>query len=173
MASDGFMAYAPKRRIAAMQWFFTCTLLVSAFASCPAIAGALEDLIRTGVLPQNPQKPLSVTPLLDRVKDGSTATSVFLLHRKAHTRTPIHSHDSGGITCLIQGEMTLFVEGQRPLRIETPGCFYMPSGKKMIGYNSGNKTAVLYDIFEGQTDFQHWSVHEHQQKSPFQNQFGD
>ena len=44
---------------------------------------------------------------------------------------------------MIKGEMTLYIEDQQPLRIETPGCFYMPSGKRIIGYNSGNSTAPV------------------------------
>ncbi len=74
---------------------------------------------------------------------------------------------------MIQGEMTLYIEYQTPIRIETPGCFYMPSGRRMIGYNSGNSTAVLYDIFEGPTGFKHWSIKEDHQTPAFQHQFGD
>jgi len=139
----------------------------------PVLSGSLEDLIESGVLPSNPRKPLAVVPLLFRVLDGNTQTSVFLVHRAAHTRTPIHTHDSGAITCLVQGEMTLYVENQKPLRIQTPGCFFMPSGKRMVGYNSGDSTAVLYDIFEGKIGFTHWSPQESEHVKSFHGQFGD
>ena len=139
----------------------------------PAGAGSLENLIGSGELPAHPQPPLSVTPLLNRVRDGNTETSTFLVRRAPRTRTPIHTHDSGGITCLVEGEMTLYVENQKPLRIQTPGCFYMPSGKRMIGYNSGRVVAVLYDTFEGPIDFSHWSVQEEGFMGLFGHQFGD
>lgn len=147
--------------------------LVAAVCTMPVGAGSLEDLIGSGELPEHPKAPLSVTPLLNRVRDGNTETSTFLVRRAPHTRTPIHTHGSGGITCLIEGEMTLYVENQKPLRIQTPGCFYMSSGQRMIGYNSGRSVAVFYDTFEGGIGFSHWSVQERGQMGSFGHQFGD
>lgn len=139
---------------------FGFAALLAASSLNSALALPLEDLIRSGALPQYPQKPLSVTPLLDRIVDGPTQTTVFLTQRKSRTRTPMHTHDVGGVTCLLKGEMSLYVEGEKRLRVRAPGCYYMPSGKKMIGYNSGDSTAVFYDMFEGHIGFQYWSVHE-------------
>jgi quercetin dioxygenase-like cupin family protein len=156
-----------------MNFLPACLAFLGVLASTPVLAGSLEDLIDSGTLPKNPRTPLAVTPLLSRVLDGNTETSTFLVHRAARTRTPIHSHDSGGLTCLVQGEMTLYIENQKPLQIKTPGCFYMPSGKRMIGYNSGNSTAILYDTFEGKIGFSHWSIQEGEHKASFHGQFGD
>jgi len=69
--------------------------------------------------------------------------------------------------------MSLYIEDHEPLRIQTPGCFYMPSGKRMIGYNSGASIAILYDVFEGGSGFKHWSIHEKNGNGSFRGQFGD
>ena len=156
-----------------MKWVVAPAFLMGILIATPTAAQSLEELIRTGALPPHPAKPLSVTPLLNRIVDGPTETSVFLVRRKAHTRTPIHTHDSGGITCLVEGEMTLYIENHESKRVQVPGCFYMPSGKRMIGYNSGDSTAILYDIFEGDLGFKHWSIQEKNNNGMFHNQFGD
>ena len=56
-------------------------------------------------------------------------------------------HDHGGATCITEGEMTLFVEGKKPVRKMAGECYYMPSGERMIGFNSGQVTAKFYDFF--------------------------
>jgi quercetin dioxygenase-like cupin family protein len=156
-----------------MKWVVAPAFLMGILIATPAAGESLEELIRTGDLPSHPTKPLSVTPLLNRIVDGATETSVFLVRRKAHTRTPIHTHDSGGITCLVEGEMTLYIENHESKRVQAPGCFYMPSGNRMIGYNSGDSTAIFYDIFEGDLGFRHWSLQENNSNRTLRDQFGD
>ena len=94
----------------------TSSLLYAFLLLLPISANAqsLEALITKGILPKSPLPPIKTTTLLNRVRDGGTETSVFLSTRAAGTRTPIHTHDEAGVTCVIEGEMTLFIDHQKP-----------------------------------------------------------
>lgn len=43
--------------------------------------------------------------------------------------------------------MTLHMEGVSPIRIQEGDCYYMPSGVRMIGINSGRAVAKFHDFF--------------------------
>jgi len=121
-------------------------MLLASVLSSPAVAGTLEDLIKSGALPPFPKKPSSVLKI-DHVKQNGRVTTVFLATREPGTRTAIHSHDDAGVTCIVQGEMTLYMEGVSPIRKQAGDCYYMPSGVRMIGVNSGKFVAKFYDFF--------------------------
>lgn len=124
---------------------FVSTLLASVLAM-PAVSGTLEDLIRSGALPSVPKKPSSVFKI-DHVKQKGRVTLVLFSDREPGTRTAIHTHDDAGVTCIVQGEMTLYMEGVSPIRKQAGDCYYMPSGVRMIGFNSGKVVAKFYDFF--------------------------
>ena len=67
--------------------------------------------------------------------------------RPKGTRTPIHQHPSSGTTCVISGEMTLYLENASPQKAIAGTCYAMPAGKKMAGVNTGTNDAVMLDIF--------------------------
>jgi quercetin dioxygenase-like cupin family protein len=90
--------------------------------------------------------------------------------RAAKTRTPIHMHDHGGITCVIEGEMTLYMEGVEPKRAQAGECYYMPTGRMMAGVNSGYVQAVMHDTFILPKDAAAWRVVEKGTQS-YQDQF--
>jgi len=94
--------------------------------------------------------------------------------RAAQTRTPLHKHEHGGKTCVLEGEMTLYMEGAQPQRAIAGDCYDMPAGLVMAGINTGDKNAVMYDIFTipvgqpvwkvvepGALEFQNQFTHEH------------
>src|SRR5262249_37815200 len=60
----------------------------------------------------------------------------------------IHMHKFGGSTCVVSGEITLYLDGAQPLVAKSGDCYYMPIGHVMAAYNSGRDTAVLYDYFK-------------------------
>ncbi len=74
-------------------------------------------------------------------------TRIHRTVRAPGTRAPIHFHDAGGATCVIEGEMTLYLPGAEPQRAVAGDCYYMPPGQPMSGVNSGTVDAVLLDIF--------------------------
>lgn len=155
-----------------IQFFLGFAGLLSAF-SAPALAGTLEGLIQSGVLPKNPVQPLSSVPLINRVADGDYVTTVNLAIRPAYARSPIHIHANGGLACVLQGEEALYIENQAPLRVVAPNCYYMPSGPRMLAYNLGNTVNITYDIFKGLKGYAAWKVVEGNYFSTLGNQFGD
>lgn len=110
-------------------------------------AGTLEDLMKRGALPPKPSKAKSVT-ILDSIEQGGQITLVFMTVREPKTRTAIHLHDYSGVTCLVSGEMTLYIEGKEPIRKVAGDCYYMPSGQRMVGFNSGRTEATFFDFFK-------------------------
>lgn len=61
------------------------------------------------------------------------------------TRAPIHEHEYGGVTTLVQGEMTLYMEGHEPVRAVAGMSYYMPAEHVMSGVNTESETAIMYD----------------------------
>ena len=121
-------------------------MLLASVLSFPSVAGTLEDLITSGALPPVPKKPSSVSKI-DHVRQNGRVTLVLFADREPGTRTAIHMHDYAGVTCIVQGEMTLYMEGVSPIRKQAGDCYYMPSGVRMIGFNSGKVVAKFYDFF--------------------------
>lgn len=73
-----------------------------------------------------------------------------LVHRTVRapgTRAPIHIHGYGGTTCVLEGEMTLLIEGGEPALASAGTCYYMPPDVYMSGYNTGDVDAVMLDTF--------------------------
>jgi len=78
--------------------------------------------------------------------------------RPKETGTPIHQHPSSGTTCVISGEMTLYLEGASPQKAIAGTCYAMPAGKTMAGVNTGNSSAVMLDIFFTSKGGEMWTV---------------
>lgn len=105
------------------------------------------------------------------IPDGKgNHTIVEQTTRAPNTRTPIHLHDFSGNTCVIQGEMTLYLENSSPKRAIAGECYHMPAGLKMVGFNSGFTNAVMHDIFTTPIDAPVWRVVEEGSDS-IQDQF--
>ena len=62
-------------------------------------------------------------------------------------RVPIHIHQISGLTCIISGQITDFVEGQTKKVFGAGDCYYMPAETPMSAVNLGAKPVVLVDIF--------------------------
>mgnify|MGYP002130389625 CR=1 FL=1 len=67
--------------------------------------------------------------------------------RQAGTRAPIHTHDHGGYTCVLRGEITIFMEGHAPMKAPAGSCYYMPAGHFMAAANLGSEDVLLSDHF--------------------------
>jgi quercetin dioxygenase-like cupin family protein len=104
-------------------------------------------------MPDLGELPGTMTPSLEsrvilRGKNGlGQETLIHRTVRAPGTRAPIHFHDAGGATCVIEGEMTLYLPDAEPRRAVAGDCYYMPPGVPMSGVNSGTVDAVLLDIF--------------------------
>jgi hypothetical protein len=102
----------------------------------------------------NGETPPGVATFAKKQSDAIRATDVHgnlaLTHltvRAAGTRSPVHVHEHGGTTCLMQGEMTLYLQGVQPHRAVAGECYYMPGGRAMSGLNSGTVDAIMFDSF--------------------------
>lgn len=88
--------------------------------------------------------------------DPGMETVVIRTTRAPGTRAAIHMHEHGGTTCVIEGEMTLYLEGAEPARAPAGTCYFMPPGRVMTGVNTGDGTAVMHDIFTVPTGADTW-----------------
>jgi len=80
-------------------------------------------------------------------------------NRAPGTRSPVHTHPNGGATCVIQGQMTLILEGDKDQTFYGDiwnglvQCYPMPAPvnkhdeNKMTALNTGKKVALIIDIF--------------------------
>ncbi|MFN8125090.1 MAG: hypothetical protein U0R64_01060 [Candidatus Nanopelagicales bacterium] len=99
------------------------------------------------VPPGRPAKVIKSVLVSDTDNGDGTHTVVFRDSRAAGTRTPIHTHPYSGKTCLLKGQMTLYLEGADPSTARKGECYDMPSGLVMSGSNQGRRTAVFTDTF--------------------------
>lgn len=123
-------------------------------------SGTVHDMVTTvnGLEPVGTPSVLKQsTRVLDETADGIRHL-VYREVRAAGTRSPIHIHSSGGVTCLISGEMTLFVEGLPPSVSRAGDCYWMPANTPMYGYASGTEDATFFDSFNLDPGEETWSV---------------
>jgi len=79
--------------------------------------------------------------------------------RDKGTRSPIHVHPYGGQTCVVSGEMSLYLEGTKEIKVAGPGdCYYMPAGRRMSGVNSADSVTIMIDTFVVPAGEQVWIV---------------
>jgi quercetin dioxygenase-like cupin family protein len=91
--------------------------------------------------------------------------------RDQGTRSPIHVHPHGGQTCVVAGEMSLYLDGEPTVQVAGPGdCYWMPAGRRMSGVNSAKSRTTMIDTFIVPKGEQVWIVVEPGMEDA-QNQF--
>lgn len=79
--------------------------------------------------------------------------------RDQNTRSPIHVHPHGGQTCVVSGEMSLYLDGEPTVQTAGPGeCYWMPAGRRMSGVNSADSRTIMIDTFVVPKGEQVWIV---------------
>lgn len=79
--------------------------------------------------------------------------------RDQGTRSPIHVHPFGGQTCVVSGEMSLYLDGEPTIQTAGPGdCYWMPAGRRMSGVNSADSRTIMIDTFVVPKGEQVWIV---------------
>ena len=111
-----------------------------------ARAVARTGTINGGPVPGVHTNLLSSTVALDTTIGGMRHL-YFLDRRAAGTRAPIHVHPTGGITCVKEGQATLYQQGADPRTVTAGQCFWMTESTPMANSNRGSTTAVLFDQF--------------------------
>jgi len=97
--------------------------------------------------PGNVSKTMESSPMISSFDTFGNEIHVVRSVRPFGTRSPIHVHAHGGITCVVEGEMTLYMEGAEPQRAPAGECYYMPPNTPMSGVNTGRTDVVMHDIF--------------------------
>lgn len=117
-----------------------------------------SNKINGEVPPMTPSKSMFETRLLtEDVGDGWVLVTSRTV-RQAGTRSPIHMHPYGGQTCVISGEMTLYMDGSEPLVAGPGDCYFMPPGRRMTGVNSADSATFMLDTFVVPKGEQVWIV---------------
>lgn len=87
------------------------------------------------------------TVMLDTLDADGKRLYITKGTRRAGTRAAIHTHQHGGHTCVLSGEITSFIEGAEPVKRPAGTCYYMPPNTPMSATNLGSKDAVIIDTF--------------------------
>ncbi len=136
-----------------------------------------SDLINGKPVPMKATKSMFETRLLTvpQLDAKGKPTGMVLVSsrtvREKGTRSPIHVHPFGGQTCVISGEMSLYLEGTDEVKKAGPGeCYWMPAGRRMSGVNSADSATFMIDTFVIPAGEQVWIVVEPGMEDS-QNQF--
>jgi quercetin dioxygenase-like cupin family protein len=124
------------------------------FSMCVANADTLpnpnippvSDLINGKVLPMQPTLAKEQSLEMSQ-KIGKMTLFTHRTLRAKGTRAPIHVHPFGGQTCVVSGEMTLYMDGAQPARKVAGECYWMPPVTRMSGVNTGDTDALMFDTF--------------------------
>ena len=88
------------------------------------------------------------TQLLAKSRDADgRVLLVYKTIRVPGTRAPIHYHDHGGVTCVLEGQSTMRIEGRAAVNYKAGDCFEMPPRVPMANLSSGKGSFVTLDIF--------------------------
>ena len=143
----------------------------------PTSPTEISDLIDGKALPMKPARSTSEVRVLstDMLNKQGQATGMKIMShrtvRAAGTRSPIHAHPYGGQTCILSGEMTLYLDGGTPPQRAVAGdCYWMPPFHRMSGVNTGATEAVMIDTFITPSENEIWVVMEPGMEGD-QNQF--
>ena len=124
-----------------------------------------SDKINGKSLPNKPSKTMFESRLITQdVLDarGKPTGWVVVTSRSVRdqgTRSPIHVHPHGGQTCVVSGEMSLYLDGEPTVQKAGPGdCYWMPAGRRMSGVNSADSRTIMIDTFVVPKGEQVWIV---------------
>jgi quercetin dioxygenase-like cupin family protein len=113
----------------------------------PPPLGAQVSTIN-GAVPGGVLAPLQeVSTMIDTTDADGQRLVVFQGVRKPGTRAPIHVHAYGGLTCVLSGTMTDFVEGHESMTFPAGTCYYMPPNTPMAAANLGTEDVRITDTF--------------------------
>lgn len=102
---------------------------------------------------------LTIDQLDARGKPTGWVTVTSRSVRDRGTRSPIHVHPFGGQTCVVSGEMSLYLDGEPTVQVAGPGdCYWMPAGRRMSGVNSADTPTIMIDTFVVPRGEQVWIV---------------
>jgi len=130
-----------------------------------------SNLINGKVPPNIPTKTMFEQRVITQESHPGWVMVTSRSVRDKGTRSPIHVHPFGGQTCVVAGEMSLYLDGEPTVQKAGPGdCYWMPAGRRMSGVNSADTRTIMIDSFVVPTGEQVWIVVEPGMEDS-QNQF--
>jgi len=106
-----------------------------------------QEVILNGSTVPGVREPAKDIQILLNQKMTDKKILVIKAKRLPKTRAVLHTHKSGGVTCVLSGELTLYMEGSEPQNAKANTCYYMDPDKKMLSYNNGDSDAEFIDFF--------------------------
>ena len=136
-----------KRQANKFLGLFAC-IVFGTLAACKDSSNHMHYGLINGEIPPGQATSAQNIELLTRSPLGNGQDLlVFRTTRLPGTRAPIPFHDHGGVTCVIEGETTIRIQGHPPATYKKGECFTMPHGAHMANFNSGSGLMVTHDIF--------------------------
>jgi len=126
---------------------FVSVLTFEAVASSADAEMKFVKTINGKNLPGVIKSLVNTKTLVDAIRPDGQRILAVRGTRLPGTRVPIHIHQFSGLTCIISGQITDFVEGQTKKVFGAGDCYYMPAETPMSAVNLGAKPVVLVDIF--------------------------
>lgn len=95
-----------------------------------------------------PKAPLggAVSRTLYNQRVGVEERNVELTTRQAGFRGPVHFHPRSVTSCLLEGSVTRFIDGQQPRELVAGQCFTMPANTR-VAVIAGPQGYTMLDVF--------------------------
>ncbi len=124
-----------------------------------------SNLINGQPLPNTPGKAMAETRVITQpVTDARGKSTGWVIissraSRDVGTRAPVHVHPYGGQTCVLSGEMSLYLDGEPTIMKAGPNeCYWMPANRRMSAINTGSTASTFIDTFVVPAGEQVWLV---------------
>ena len=127
-------------------YFVALLVLLNASLATAAQAESVK-VINGKSLPGIIKSLTNTKTLIDEIRPDGQRILAVRGTRLPGTRVPIHVHDHSGLTCVVSGQITDFVEGEDNQIFEAGDCYYMPDQTPMSAANLGKEPVILVDIF--------------------------
>jgi quercetin dioxygenase-like cupin family protein len=86
---------------------------------------------------------------------GDEERVVAITTRQAGYRGPIHYHSRSVTSCLLEGSVTRYIDGQQPQQLVAGGCFTMPANTR-VAVIAGPSGYSMLDVFVKAPDTPIW-----------------
>lgn len=90
---------------------------------------------------------INTKTLIDETRPDGMQLLALKGTRLPGTRVAIHIHKYSGMTCILQGVITDFVEGRKDATYGPGDCYYMPANTPMSAANLSEEPVELIDSF--------------------------
>lgn len=105
------------------------------------------DIINGNVPEGTPVSALSSCIISASANSDGALTILYRDIRVPRTRAPVHIQRYAGITCVHQGAMRVYIDGQEDFIAGAGSCYVMPSMTKISAVAIGEIDIIMNDVF--------------------------